>query len=77
MAGKYVVGHRLSLSATPGPIYLYRRTWDISERAEHTTVAGVGLQLLTATRAVVEVDARVCGHLFGRLMATVRASQSG
>ena len=44
-------------------------------RAKHATVAGKRLQQRPATCAVIEVLTGVREHCFGRLMATVRASQ--
>src|SRR6478752_254417 len=52
---------------------LYRRTRYRPVRAEDATITRFGFQSLATALAVVEVLASISGHMFRRLVSTLRA----
>ena len=64
-----------STAGTAGPRFLDRRTLHAAVGTEYATMAGLRLEQLAASRALVEIDARVGGHGFRADVAAVRARQ--
>lgn len=57
--------------------FLYRRTRDRAERAEHAAIARMGSQYSTTVHAVVKKYASVCWHHLSSLMGAAWADDGG